>query len=307
MRDANAMTNHKEVKYFFFVDDSGSKDWETPYAHEFTKRPPDRTDANIKFWRGNYFVLAGLHVSREAIAAINPLINAAKEKYFGTKFVEIKSEWLRNPHQRRKRYLDPFRMEESTLRSFVEEEWYGFFARYPAEVQIQAFVLDKRFYYRKRFKVSPFQELVQVLFDRVELHPHAQCEIMFDQMEADIQSTKHRQGTVLKISKQELDLHSFSQKYSHTGIRFEKSLSSNFLQLADTAAYNVYRQFVQRGDSWEGADGDTLREYAYFSRIEKNFYCVKGRVAGYGIVIVPDVLKKGWGPGREAQKNLTNP
>lgn len=301
------MPNNEKKRFFFFVDDSGSKDWETPYAYSFTRQPPPRTEVNLKFWRGNYFVLAGLHISREAVAALNPLINEAKQRYFGTKFVEIKSEWLRNPYQRKKHYLDQFHLEEAKLRRFVEEEWYGFFESYTDRIQIQAFVLDKRFYYRKRENVTPFQELVQVLFDRVELHPHAQCEIVFDQMDADIRSEKHNQGTVLRISRKELNLNSFNEKYSHTGIRFEKSLISNFLQLADTAAYNVYRQFVQHGDSWEGADGNKLKEYAFFSRITKNLYCVNGCVAGYGVVKIPDTKKKRWGLGKQAQKNLTHP
>lgn len=126
-------------------------------------------------------------------------------------------------------------------------------------------------------------------------------------MDADIKSEKHNQGTVLKISRKELNLNSFKKKYSHTGIRFEKSLISNFLQLADTTAYNVYRQFVQHGDSWEGADGNTLKEYAFFSRITKNLYCVNGCVAGYGVVKIPDTKKKRWGVGKRAQKNLTHP
>lgn len=301
------MATGASEEYFFFVDDSGSKDWETPYAHDFTEHPPARTDVNLKFWRGNYFVMAGIHAARDTIAAINPVIYKAKKQCFGTKYVEIKSEWLRNPHQRKKRYLNPYSITEPTLRRFVEEDWYPIFERHTEEIQIQAFVLDKRFYFRKRGKVTPFQELVQVLFDRVELHPHARCEIVFDQMEADVRSERHDQGMVLKISRKELDLSSFCKRYSHMGIRFERSVSSNFLQLADTAAYNVYRQFVQHGDSWEGMDGDTLKEYAYFSRIEKNFYCVRGCVAGYGIVKVPDVKKKRWGPGDEAQKNPTSP
>lgn len=125
------MPNNEKERFFFFVDDSGSKDWETPYAYAFTKQPPPRTEVNLKFWRGNYFVLAGLHISREAVATINPLINEAKQRYFGTKFVEMKSEWLRNPYQRKKHYLDLFHLEEARLRRFVEEEWYSFLSPIP--------------------------------------------------------------------------------------------------------------------------------------------------------------------------------
>lgn len=283
-------------KPFFFVDDSGSKDWETPYAHEFTTRPPARTDENIKFWRGNYFVLAGVHISREAIAKINPEIDAIKQAHFGTKHVEIKSEWLRNPYKRRRHYLEPFGMTEDALKRFVEEDWYGLFEKNRKGIQLQAFVIDKRFYNAKRAKVTPFQELAQVLFDRVELHPNSGAEIVFDQMEASIKSQKHSHGLLLSISKKELDLGSYQKKYSHACVRFEESHTSNFLQLADTVAYNVFRQFVQHGDSWESPEGNTLVEYSFFSRISDNFYHnTKGRIAGYGLVKVPDAVKLPWG------------
>lgn len=283
---------------FFFVDDSGSKEWETPYAFEFTKKPPARNDANLKFWRGNYFVLAGVYISKEAIAKINPEIIAMKAEFFGTKFVEIKSEWLRNPHQRRKRYLEPYGKTEEELKKFVEEKWYGLFEKYVSEIQIQAFVLDKRFYNTKREKETPLQWLVQVLFDRVELHPKSNCEIVFDQMDANIKSQKHSHGLILSISRKQLDLGSFHKKYSHSNIQFEKSVNSNFLQIADTVAYNIFRQFVQHGDSWEGADGDTLKEYSFFSKIIPNFYHKNKRIAGYGIIKAPDREKLRWGHER---------
>jgi len=283
-------------KPFFFVDDSGSKDWDTPYAHEFTVKPPARTDENIKFWRGNYFVLAGIHLSNDAIAKINPEIDVLKHALFGTKHVEIKSEWLRHPIKRRRHYLEPFGITEESLKRFVEEDWYGVFEKNRKALQIQAFVIDKRFYNAKREKVTPFQELAQVLFDRVELHPNSGAEIGFDQMEASIKSQKHEHGMLLSISKKELDLGSYQKKYSHASIRFEKSHISNFLQLADTVAYNVFRQFVQHGDSWESPDGDTLVEYSFFSRIAENFYRNEaGRIAGYGLVKVPDAAKLRWG------------
>lgn len=279
---------------FFFVDDSGSKDWETPYAFEFTKKSPARTEDNLKFWRGNYFVLAGIHISKKDISKINPVIDNYKKTFFGTKFVEIKSDWLRNPYKRKRHYLDIFGKTEQELKNFVEDIWYEVFQKFRGEIQIQSFIIDKRFYNTKRQKVTPFQELVQVLFDRVELHPNCSCEIVFDQMDESVKSQKHNQGTIFSISRKQLDLGSFHSKYSHSNIRFEKSLNSNFLQLADTVAYNIFRQFVQHGDSWDGSDGDTLKEYSFFSKIEPNFYHKEGRIAGFGIIKVPETKKIHW-------------
>ena len=281
-------------KHFYFVDDSGSKDWETPYAYTFTETPPARTEENLNFWRGNYFVLAGIHITDEAMAIINPEIDALKIAFFGTNEIEIKSEWLRNPHKRKKNYLTAFNKTEEELKTFVESHWYRLFEKYQTEIQIQAFVIDKRFYKAKREKVTPFQKLVQVLFDRVEMHPSSTCTIVFDQMDADIRSQKHKQGEILSISKKKLDLGSWHEKYSHAEIRFEKSHHSNFLQLADTVAYNVFRQFVAHGDSWETSGQAELQKYVYFSKIAKNFYSKNRKVAGYGLVKVPDIVKVPW-------------
>lgn len=281
-------------KNFFFIDDSGSKDWETPYSDDFKKSPPVRNEANLNFWRRNYFVLAGLHISIDDLKKLNPIINKAKVKYFGTKHVEIKSDWLRNPDQRRKHYLGVYKITKKSLKEFVEKEWYGYFEENKNSMQVQAFVLDKRYFKNKRTENTPLQILSQVLFDRVELHPHKDCTIVFDQMDDEIKSVTHNQGQILKISSKEIDLGSYHSKYSHPKPRFEKSRNSNFLQLADTVAYNVYRQFVDHGDLWEDKTAKSLKTYPYFDRLAPNFYSKKGKIGGYGVVKVPDLSKIKW-------------
>ncbi|OGK08427.1 hypothetical protein A2767_05990 [Candidatus Roizmanbacteria bacterium RIFCSPHIGHO2_01_FULL_35_10] len=283
------MTNN-----FLFIDDSGSKDWETPYADDFVENPPIRDVQNLKFWRGNYFVLAGVHVSIETLASLNPKINKLKIEFFGTKHIEIKSVWLRNPQKRKKHYLDPYKISEDKLLNFTDK-WYEIFEKNKKNVQLQAFILDKRFYKNPRQKFTPLQLLVQVLFDRIELHPSRKCTIVFDQMDSEIKSVKHRHGEILKISNKEIDLGSFQKKYSHDPPRFETSKNSNFLQLADTVAYNVYRQFVDYGDIWEDKNAKILKTYTFFDRITDNFYNQNGRIAGFGIVKVPSPNKVSWG------------
>lgn len=281
-------------KNFLFIDDSGSKDWETPYAQEFVLKTPIRNEQNLRFWRGNYFVLAGIHISANDLALLNPLIDKIKIKTFGTKHVEIKSVWMRNPDKRKKHYLDFYKITENDLRKFTDY-WYKIFENNQNRVQLQAFILDKRFFKNKRSQFTPLQILVQVLFDRVELHPSRQCTIVFDQMDREIKSVKHRQGEILKISNKIINLGSFQKKYSHFPPRFESSKSSNFLQLADTVAYNVYRQFIEFGDIWEDKDAESLKLYTFLKRISDNFYNLNGRIAGFGIVKIPDPKKIKWG------------
>lgn len=282
-------------KNYLFIDDSGSKDWDTPYARTFVVNPPQRNSDNIKFWRQNYFVLAGVYVKQTALANINPMVNSLKEKTFGTKNVEIKSEWLRNPYQRKKRYIDKFGITEDKLKDFIENKWYGVFEENTKDIRIFSFVIDKRCYNAKRNDRTPLQELAQVLFDRVEIRKNGECDIIFDQMEKEIKSEKHRQGEILKISSKEIDLGSFQEGYTHTKPVFEKSCNSNFLQFADTVAYNVWRQFVDFGDQWDDPNRKRMSLYTYLSRLTPNFYKSGSRIAGFGIVKVPDIGKKKWG------------
>ena len=42
-------------KNFFFIDDSGSRNWDNAYLWECCVNPPDRDPDNVQYWRENYF------------------------------------------------------------------------------------------------------------------------------------------------------------------------------------------------------------------------------------------------------------
>ena len=281
-----------ENKHFFFIDDSGSKSWLTPYSKDFVENAPERNDQNIAFWRGNYFVLAGIHIASADMKEISDEVVSLKENFFKTKHVEIKSEWLRNPVKRRKHYLVPYGITEDKLVEFVTG-WYGILKKYKSKLQIQSFVLDKRYYGPKSRVHTPLQILAEVTFDRIEKHPAKEAIIVFDQMDVEIRSEKNEQGDILKISDKSVTIRSYFNTYTHVRPRFEKSCNSIFLQMADTVAYNVYRQFVSFGDEWDEAKPD-LPLYEYFERIVGNFYVRNEQIAGYGIVKVPNPKKIKW-------------
>jgi hypothetical protein len=111
-------------------------------------------------------------------------------------------------------------------------------------------------------------------------------------MDSRIHSEKDKHGEILKISNREINLGSFHKKYTHAKPVFEKSKNSNFLQLADTVAYNVWRQFVNHGDWWDESGTKELKMYPYFQRIVPNFYKKNGRISGIGIIKIPDLEKK---------------
>ena len=285
-----------ETKHYLFIDDSGSKNWDTPFAQDFVDNPPARTGQNLDFWRKNYFVLGGFHIDTTAMAELDKRINDKKEEIFGTKYVEIHSTALRSPKNREKEYIDKFGVSEDALRSFVEDFWYPLFDE--GKMQLIAIVVDKRYYKKLRPTRGALEIAVETLFDRNDLHPDRECTVIFDQMEDEIRSRRRDQGKVFRIADTKIDLGDgkFANKYHHVSLSFEKSEKSNFLQLADMVAYNVWRQFVDFGDEWDKhcysqpEKHRKLKTYGYFERISNQFLHSNddGRVNGYGIIKLPD-------------------
>ena len=232
-------------------------------------------------------MLAGIHVSGDKVGALNTLINAEKVKCFGkgNDNVEIKSSWLRRPEDRRKQYLDKYNVSAERLREFIEDFWYSLFS--PENFLIQAFVLDKRFY--KQREKSPLALLSQIVFDRLVMYPVEHCIVVFDQMESSVQTRQGDHGLILNISNDPVNTSPYFDTYSHSDILFEKSSISNFLQLADTVAYNVWRQFFSYGDQWEYRSVEEMDKYEYLERILPCFYRGRmGDIGGFGIVKIPN-------------------
>ena len=251
------MTNTS--KNYFFIDDSGSRIWEDSYIQEIANTPPDKNDSNVTYWRKNYFVFAGVHVSGDTLGELNVLINKGKNEYFGTKDIEIKSDWLRRDDKRKKHYPD---MSEKKLRDFVEDFWYGLFT--PDNFTIQAFVLDKRVF-SERDK-SPTALLTQLMFNTIRNHPNTITNIIFDQMEENTGSRRSDQRVIDEVA---LSSGIFESHPSVQPVQFENSSGSNFLQIADTVAYNVFRDFY-KGGSEKG------EVYPYLEKILPCFYKKSG-------------------------------
>ena len=273
----------------FFIDDSGSKQWNTPYARTFIDNPPARTKINREFWQTNYFVLAGIHINSQSMSFINKDINQKKLELFKDKNVEIKSNYLRNPFICKIKYLKQYSVKIEDLRRFIDDFWYQLLIKYQSDIQIQAVVLDKRYYNEQRHRRSPLDIATVTLLDRIEKHPQKRCRIIFDQMESSIKSTKGDQGRILQIANKSIDLGSKQKgNYSHLDIKFERSVTSNLLQLADTVAYNIWRQFVDFGPMDIATNLEFKEYYPYFNRIQDNFYKkANGDIHGYGLVTLP--------------------
>lgn len=236
------------------------------------------------------------------MSKLNKLIDDKKVEIFGTKYVELHSADLRNTHRMKKKYLDKYNITKEQLTDFIENFWYSLYT--PENMQLIAIVVDKRYFKNPRYDGKiPLEIAAEALFDRTELHPNRECKIIFDQMDSQVKSRRRDQGKVFKIANTKIDLEDgkYENKYHHISVDFDNSRNSNFLQLADMVAYNVWRQFVEFGNEWEKHVPKIHRklpEYAYFTKIVNCFYCndKNNRLSGVGIVKLPDPHNKrrGW-------------
>ena len=287
-----------------FVDDSGSKEYLTPYAREFVDNPPPYK-GNEAFWRGNFFVLCGVKIDDTDLQDLNEQFNTLKRGCFGTHDVEIKSTWMRIPDKRKKHYLEPYGITVEQLNKFGED-YFDLIAKNAKRMKLFAVVFDKRYYKNDRDTPgrAPLLKAAQVLLERVHSYCGTGCSVVFDQMESSLAVSRGNHNKIQGVFlKNEGMTDVYVPSYTNiTDIKFKQSSSENFLQVADICAYTVARQFIEHAAEWSGVRKDEkgdakLGVYDYFHRIRCNFYSggwFGSRVRGYGLVCVPDTEKINW-------------
>lgn len=281
--------------YKVFIDDSGSREYSTPYSRDFTINAPE-TEKYLDFWRKNYFVLTAVRVSESSLDVINQEINDLKFKTFQTNDVEIKSDWLRNPFQRKKHYLELFNITQESLNQFGEAI-FDLIGRYRSKLKLISVVFDKRFFGDKRrqeIDADPLAKTAQVLFERLQYLGNYNV-VIFDQMDSSLQVTRGDNGLVFKVYNEsdcmkQIYVKSFT---AISDVRPADSSKENFLQIADICGYPVYRQFVHYGRQWLDPNSK-MQLYPYFGKIRCNFIPKRGKVCGISLICIPDFQKNNW-------------
>lgn len=283
------------ISYKTFIDDSGKKEYMNSYSISGVRKP---NKENRQFWLDNYFVLAALVINNINITKINRYIVDLKLETFNTPFVEIKSDWLRNPHKRKEHYIEKYNITEEELDKFGWEI-SNVFPKFQRGVKLIGVVFDKR-YYKNRKENDPFCKTAQVLFERIEYFMNrlkSYTFLVIDQMESSLSPIrgKNRELQDVLLNKKKMEP-TFVETYARIkDINFRRSRDENFLQLVDLAAYNILRQFVDHGREWEDESIKHLNTYKYFSLISKNFVEKNRIIRGIGLCKLPDVTKRRWG------------
>ena len=261
-----------------YVDDSGEKEY-----------GPNTS---------RYFVYAGVIVHAKEEAVLNEQLAAIKTKHLGRSDIEIKSNWIRHPKERRRRYLYPLGIDDVVLDAFAVEvqSWMeGMPARFVG------IAIDKQ-QMQMRYK-TPFYASTtayQFLLQRLELHMRSfigtgqpvSGQVTIDNMEG--ASPKANQWRDLLRSQHERMIKDgcrFTKlRFENCAkqLRFADSSKFHLLQIADLVAYNVFRQFREYGDAWDAIKTGELPTYPKLKPLLKRF--LRGpnnQWEGYGIVKWP--------------------
>jgi hypothetical protein len=277
------------ARYQLFVDDSGNREY---------------ADDRIYGIQGKslHFVYGSIFVEQQTASVLAERLNRLKREVFNTPRVEVKSNWLRHPKERRVRYLEPFGLSEEKLKDFVDR-YYDFLCA--ADVQLIGAVVNK-LHMQQKYEAPytpwyPPTAAYDALLQRaVQAVPAGSTlAITIDNITG---KTPHRNEYKYLLTRHHGDLKAHGSKLQR-GIsfaclenppRFVFSEDSELVQAADLVSYNIHRQFRDYGEDWEG-DKSALPLYEYFARIGGKFRTDgNGRIQGYGIAKFPMLKRKQW-------------
>lgn len=267
-----------KITHKVYIDDSGTMQYS----------PDQHYDAGVP----RYFILAAAIVPIADLGFISRDIDNLKIAAFGTRHVEIKSNWLRLPEERRDHYLLPCKLNDEQLDEFVDR-FYALINT--ANLRFCAAVIDKlAMQERYRHVWYPPTAAYEVVLQRVQMEMQSAPGIA--DISIDDVSGKTPKGTEYKtnLARHHRDLRkrgSTLQPITFPNVAgrltFVSSAVVNLIQVADLCAYNVFRQHIDHGEYWDPGDSNPMI-YDWLERMRAKFCCgPNGQVKGWGIAKLP--------------------
>ena len=267
------------LTHAFYVDDSGNK--------EYAASP---TEYEKRRGKSRYFVFCGALLAIPEAGRLSSNLVKLKLECFGDETVEIKSNWLRMPHERQARYLDPFSLTLERLDEFMDAYYK---AIVDADLMLVASVVDKAHtqedYENPWYAPAIAYELVLQRVQQQMPKGDTVAVLIDDMSGATPKGNQYKKNLIaqhkrLKTFGGSLRDFDFPCLASQ---KFVNSAASQIIQVADVAAYNVHRQFIDHGEDWERT-APKLTMYPHFNKISDKFRKGEnGRVQGYGIAKFP--------------------
>jgi len=246
-----------------------------------------------------YFVVASVVVDATEAPHLEDELRGLKRAVWRDPTIELKSNWIRIPSERRKHYTEPHGIGGKEIERFME-------AMYPwlesAPVRFLAGVVDKK-KMEQRYKHPHYAGAVAytVLLQRLQKYVAKRGgtgNLVFDDPAGkspggfEWRELLMRQHSMLLKNGCPYTKKAFDDIGTLT---FTDSAASPFVQVADQVAYNVFRQFRDHGDAWEDAPHDSLPLYDYFQKMIGMFDLGPSRqLAGFGVTKWPIDTKVEW-------------
>lgn len=272
------------MAYTVFCDESGQRDY---------GRGTD-----------NFFVVSGVIVDDRDVDDLCNEIRGLKRALWGKPEAEIKSNWLRIPKERSKRYIDGLGLTQADIDGLMESliKWIR-----RAPITFLAGVVDKRLmeekYAKPHYAGTVAYTLLLQRFQKFLDKNDAEGAVEFDDP-AGKSPGGHNWRDLLrrlhfKLRRQGCP-YTGMEFEDVNGIRFADSAESHFIQIADLLAYNVFRQFRDHGAVYDDPDARSLPLYGPFADMSHKLDCSSGGVfAGYGVAKWPADVRNKWRvPGR---------
>lgn len=271
----------------FYIDDSGTK--------EYANSPEEySTSGNTR-----YFCFGGALMDASESAVLGSRIADLKNKIFGNKDVELKSNWLRIPKERKEKYLNPYNLSEDDLKECVDK-FYDIVSS--SKITLIAAIVDKiqmKTQYGEDAWYPPavaYEILLQRIVQEVTF-PDTVSVVIDDMDGATPKGNQYKKN--LKNHHEKLRQHGSSLKKGLDWkplkkAKFVNSAFSHHIQVADIVAYNVYRQFVLHGEKWENKANKSLPLYSWLDKLANKFRNNNGRIQGYGIIKIPLMQRVQW-------------
>lgn len=247
----------------------------------------------------NYFVIAGILVPALDAPHLEDEVRGLKRAFWGNPDVEIKSNWIRQPHERQRNYTAPHGVGLKEIDELITA-LYRWLPRTP--IKLLAGVVDKTLM-EKRYERPHYAGAVAytMFLQRFEkfLSKHASDgTVIFDDP-----SGKSPGGFEWRqlLQRQHAKLLRDGCPYTRTQfgrigpVTFADSQATVFIQLADLVAYNTFRQFRMHGSVWDDPSAKRLPLYEHFEKIHSSFDCGPAKqFAGYGIAKWPSEYRPTW-------------
>jgi hypothetical protein len=272
--------------YVLYIDDSGQKEYPpdgVPFAEESSGRSVSR-----------YFVFGGFYATPREVGRLVEGLRAAKQETFGTTAVEVKSNWLRLPEEREKRYLRPYNITDAQLNAFVDR-FYS--EALNSKITLLACVVDKQHmiedYGRDKWytPAAAYESVVQRLQNEVGASGQKFGVIVDDMTGKTPNASAYRDNLIRhhrQLQRSGCNFVTMSMGAMVGDLGFVNSRNSNPVQVSDLIAYNVFRQFRDYGEYWEDRGLPQLPAYHWFRRIAPKFRRgPNDRIQGYGVVKFP--------------------